>query len=306
MTILRISDHTYSQFQERMHHSPEYPRTLPLQDRIFNSDSDCLLMGILNITPDSFSDGGSFTEVHAAVAHGLKMVEEGADIIDIGGESSRPGAAEISVSDEMQRVLPVIKELRSKSVIPISIDTRHAAVAAAAIEAGADMINDISALQHDHAMMETAAKTQAPVVLMHMQGTPATMQDHPTYENVVEEVMLFFKERIADCRQHGVTRIVLDPGIGFGKTIEHNLALLRDLTQFRQLGFPLLVGASRKSFIGSVTGAAVGDRLPGSLASSLIAYQQGASILRVHDVRATRDAIATAAAIMNGEMQHAV
>lgn len=268
-----------------------------LPDRMREARERCAIMGILNVTPDSFSDGGSHDTVDAALAHALAMIADGADIIDVGGESTRPGAAEIPVDEELRRVLPVITEIRRSSDIPISIDTRHAEVARAAIGEGADIINDVSALRHDPLMAATAAATGVPVVLMHMQGTPATMQRQPHYENVTEEVKLFFEERLAFCRAEGITRVVVDPGIGFGKGLEHNLQLLRELRALAPLGCPVLVGTSRKSFIGVLTGTEVGDRLPGSIASGLLAWQQGAGVLRVHDVRAMRDALRVAEAI---------
>ncbi|MFZ1731729.1 MAG: dihydropteroate synthase [Bacteroidota bacterium] len=290
-----------------MSESMEHGRTLQLRDRIFDPAAPCMLMGILNITPDSFSDGGVFQHVDAAVARALEMEREGADIIDVGGESTRPGALEISAAEEMDRVLPVVEAIRLRSDLPISIDTRHADVASAAIDAGADIINDVSALRHDPLMKNAAARLGVPVVLMHMQGTPATMQLQPAYENIMEEVILFFNERIANCREAGIERIVLDPGIGFGKTVAHNLELLRELSQLRRFEYPVLVGTSRKSFIGALTGAEVQDRLAGSIASNVIAYLNGARILRVHDVKATRDAIDVASAIANSEVpQHAL
>lgn len=268
-----------------------------LPDRMREARERCVIMGILNVTPDSFSDGGSHDSVDTALAHALAMIDDGADIIDVGGESTRPGAAEISVDEELRRVLPVIAAIRRSSDIPISVDTRHAEVARAAIGEGAGIINDVSALRHDALMAATAAATDVPVVLMHMQGTPATMQRQPYYENVTEEVKLFFEERLSFCRAEGITRVVVDPGIGFGKGLDHNLQLLRELRAFAPLGCPVLVGTSRKSFIGALTGAEVGDRLPGSIASGLLAWQQGAGILRVHDVRAMRDALRVAEAI---------
>ena len=278
-----------------------------LPDRMREARERCVIMGILNVTPDSFSDGGSHGSVEAALAHALAMIADGADIIDVGGESTRPGSAEISVDEEMRRVLPVIAAIRRASDIPISVDTRHAEVARAAIEEGAGIINDISALRHDPHMAATAAATNVPVVLMHMQGTPATMQQQPHYKNVTEDVILFFEERLAFCRSEGITQIVVDPGIGFGKSLDHNLQLLRDLRAFASLGCPVLVGTSRKSFIGALTGAGVGDRLPGSIASGLLAWQQGAGMLRVHDVRAMRDALHVAEAITQaGGDVHAV
>ncbi|MFA6233239.1 MAG: dihydropteroate synthase [Bacteroidota bacterium] len=290
-----------------MNETQEQTRTLHLRGRTLEHASHCLLMGILNVTPDSFSDGGAFPNHDAAVEHGLEMVHAGADIIDIGGESTRPGALEISEADELDRVLPVIAALRARSDVPISVDTRHAAVAAAAIRAGADIINDVSALRHDPRMAGVAAKHGVPVVLMHMQGTPTSMQQHPVYDNIIEEVILFFEERIRFCSDAGIDQMILDPGIGFGKTVEHNLQLLQGLRRFRRFGYPVLVGTSRKSFIGVLTGAAVQDRLSGSIASNVLAYLNGAQILRVHDVHAIRGAIDVAAAITHGEApRHAI
>lgn len=265
------------------------------------------LMGILNVTPDSFSDGGTHDGVDAAVEHALRMEAEGAAVIDIGGESTRPGAPEVPAAEEIARVVPVIETLRRHSGVPISIDTRKAAVAAAAIAAGADMLNDVSALRGDAEMTALAAGHDLPVVLMHMQGDPATMQRQPHYDDVVTEVLAFLGARIAHCRAAGVTRVIADPGIGFGKTLAHNLALLRALPRFHDLGVPLLLGTSRKSFIGQITGRPVEDRLAGSLASSVHAALRGAHILRVHDVAATRAALDVIDAIEHGEeYSHAV
>ncbi|MDX9757703.1 MAG: dihydropteroate synthase [Bacteroidota bacterium] len=273
---------------------------LVLPDRIQHPGERCRIMGILNVTPDSFSDGGEHLRVADAVAHARSMIADGADIIDIGGESTRPGAAELPPDEELRRVLPVIEALRRESDIPISIDTRHADVARAALDAGADLINDVSALRHDPRMAEVAAACGAPVVLMHMAGTPATMQDAPSYKNVTQDIYIFFEERIAFCHAAGMTELVLDPGIGFGKTVAHNLQLVRELADFGPLGCPLLVGTSRKSFLGALTGAEPPDRLPGTIASCLSAWRRGAGILRVHDVRAVRDALRVADAIEEG------
>jgi len=247
-------------------------------------------MGILNVTPDSFSDGGIFLDPKKAVEHALQMVEEGADIIDIGGESSRPGAQSVSVDEELRRVLPVIRELRKQSKISISIDTTKSVVAAQAIEAGATMINDISAGRFDPEMFSVAAKANVPICLMHMKGTPQNMQKDPHYDDAVAEVKLFLKERIEAAKKAGVgqKQIIIDVGIGFGKRVEDNVALLKNLDQLQNLGCPILIGTSRKSFIGALTGAEVKDRLPGNLASLAIAIQKGASIARVHDVGATK------------------
>ncbi|MDO8528121.1 MAG: dihydropteroate synthase [Deltaproteobacteria bacterium] len=247
------------------------------------------IMGILNVTPDSFSDGGSFVDPASAVDRALQMVEEGADIIDIGGESSRPGAHPVSVAEELKRVLPVIREVRRQSKIAISIDTTKSLVAARALEEGATMINDISAGLQDPEMLSLAAHAKADICLMHMQGEPRTMQNNPAYKNVVAEVKQFFKERMEAAKRAGVSpdKIILDPGLGFGKRVEDNVALLVHLKEFRDLGCPILVGASRKSFIGALTGATVEERLSGSLAAAAIAVQNGATILRVHDVAPT-------------------
>ncbi len=264
--------------------------------------SRCRIMGILNVTPDSFSDGGRYTDTASAVERGLRMAEEGADIIDIGGESTRPGAQAVPAEKEIARVVPVIAGIRSRSEIAVSVDTRKADVAAAAIAAGADMINDISALRHDRAMADVVADSGLPVVLMHMQGTPETMQMHPRYDDVVEDVLNFFCERIAFCADRGISRIVIDPGIGFGKSPQHNIDLLRALPRFAALGHPLLVGVSRKSLIGAVTGLPVDRRLAGSLAAHLYVCRHGAHLVRVHDVEETRSAFAVLYALERGEV----
>ncbi|MEI8205538.1 MAG: dihydropteroate synthase [Kiritimatiellales bacterium] len=250
-----------------------------------------LIMGILNVTPDSFSDGGKFQILEKAVAHGLEMVEEGADIIDIGGESTRPGAKPVQALEEIARTGPVIKKLREKTGALISIDTRKAEVARAALAAGADIINDISALA-DPGMAAVAAETGAGLVLMHMLGTPETMQTNPRYDNVVSNVWSFLEERMRFAVARGVApeQIVLDPGIGFGKTDEHNLALLKGIPTLMAAGRPVLIGASRKSFIGRMLGGGTDDRLAGSLAIAAFAVLRGAHILRLHDVKESCDA----------------
>lgn len=252
--------------------------------------SDPKIMGILNVTPDSFSDGGLFADPARGVARALQMIEEGADVIDIGGESTRPGAEPVSAEEEIRRVVPVIGTIRKQSEIPISIDTMKSQVAARALEAGATMINDISAGHFDPEMIPLAAKREVPICLMHMQGEPRTMQKNPHYDDVVAEVKTFLRERIEECLEAGITKekIIIDPGIGFGKRLEDNLRLLKELGQFQDLGCPILIGTSRKSFIGQLTGAKVEERLPGTLASIAIALQNGASIFRVHDVAAVR------------------
>lgn len=259
-----------------------------------------LLMGVVNVTPDSFSDGGDFLDSGRAVNHALKLVEEGADILDIGGESTRPKAAPVSEADELRRVIPVIEALASQVKVPISIDTVKPAVAKAAIAAGASIVNDIAANREDSAMWETVAETGAGYIAMHMQGTPQTMQIDPHYDDVVRVVAEFFRDRLAQLTQAGVAaeQVALDVGIGFGKTVAHNLQLLGSLNHFTTLQRPLLLGVSRKSFIGTVTGAAVDDRLPGSLACASWAVLAGAQLLRVHDVAATRQNIRMMEAIL--------
>ena len=261
-----------------------------------------LVMGIINVTPDSFSDGGQFLAVDHAVGHALKLIEEGADLIDIGGESSRPGAEMTPVEDDIQRVLPVVEQLRAQTDIPISVDTYKAAVAEKALLAGADIINDISALRMDSEMVRVAAQSGAPVVLMHMLGTPQTMQQNPCYDNCVAEIIAFLAQRIAFATQHGVARarLIVDPGIGFGKRVQDNLDLLAQLESFSQFGLPILVGASRKSFIDKVagTGASSAERVGGSIAAAVIALMHGVSIVRVHDVATTVEALRVAKAVV--------
>lgn len=257
-------------------------------------------MGVLNVTPDSFSDGGCFCDTEAAIAHGLRLVEEGADLIDVGGESTRPGASPVPVEEELRRVIPVIEGLAARVAVPISVDTSKPEVMRQAVAAGAGMINDVFALRREGALA-TAAELGVPVVLMHMQGEPATMQDQPEYEDVVSEVRRFLADRVFACEMAGIarSRLLLDPGFGFGKKLEHNLELLARLGEFSELGLPLLVGLSRKSMIGRLTGRErPADRLAGSLAAALLAVEQGAAILRVHDVAATREALAVREAVV--------
>ena len=258
------------------------------------------IMGIVNVTPDSFSDGGRFDSVEAAVSHALTLVGEGADILDVGGESTRPGAGDVSVQEELDRVVPVIEALASRCEVPISVDTSKPEVMRASVAAGAGMINDVYALRREGAM-DAAAALAVPVCLMHMQGEPRSMQADPQYDDVVGEVHRFLAERIFACEMAGIDkrRIVLDPGFGFGKTLDHNLLLLRQLSRFSDLGLPLLAGLSRKSLIGKLIGReSPADRVTGSVAAALIAAQNGATILRVHDVAATRDALAVLDAVL--------
>lgn len=250
--------------------------------------SQTRFMGILNVTPDSFSDGNKYGSTEQAVEHAFEMIEAGADIIDIGGESTRPGAQKTDLQQELARVIPVILQIRQRSDIPISIDTSKAEVAEKAIASGADIINDISALRFDHKMVQLLKKhEQLPVILMHMQGTPATMQQNPCYQDVVQEILSFFEERLEFCRQHEIdqSRLIIDPGIGFGKRQEDNLEILNKLIEFRCLNVPVLLGASRKSFIDRIYKSEPHQRLEGSLAAAALAFEAGIEILRVHDVK---------------------
>jgi dihydropteroate synthase len=252
------------------------------------------IMGIVNVTPDSFSDGGRWLAPEAAIGHALRLADEGADMLDIGGESTRPGSEPVSVEEELRRVLPVIEALAGKVQAPISIDTRNAEVMRRAADAGARIINDVAALAHDPNSLRAAAELGLPVVLMHAQGDPRTMQLDPRYDDVVLDVYDWLEARIAICAAAGIprTRLIVDPGIGFGKTLAHNLALLGSLSMFHGLGCPILLGASRKSFIGRLAGGADADqRMPGSLAAALLGAAQGVQVLRVHDVAATRQAL---------------
>ena len=276
------------------------------------------LMGIVNVTPDSFSDGGRFLHVDAAVAHGLALAADGAQILDIGGESTRPGAEPVAVEEELRRVLPVIEgitaslsEHGSAAERPqISVDTSKAAVAAAALSAGASLVNDVSALRADPEMAAVVAEGGAGCCLMHMHGEPRTMQDDPRYEDVVADVSAFLEERLAFAENAGVARerIMLDPGIGFGKTAAHNLELLLRLDELCELGAPILIGTSRKAFLGGIIArargredpVAAGERLAGTIATNVLAYERGASVFRVHDVAPVRDALAVAAATLGG------
>ena len=260
-----------------------------------------VVMGVLNLTPDSFSDGGRYLDPDQALARALQIEAEGAALIDLGGESTRPGAAPVSAAEELRRVLPLLERLRPRTRAILSVDTSKPEVIRAAAAAGADLINDVYALRAPGAL-EAAAESGCAVCLMHMQGEPRTMQHAPHYEDVVREVRAFLGERVTACRAAGIPdeRIVLDPGFGFGKTLEHNLTLLRHLHRVRAEGRPVLAGLSRKSMIGALTGKAAGERLHGSVAAALIAAQNGAEILRVHDVAATVDALKVLAAAARG------
>lgn len=258
-----------------------------------------VVMGVLNITPDSFSDGGNYLELGAALKRASDLVNEGAALIDIGGESTRPAAQPVSLQEELDRVIPVVETVVREVPVPVSVDTSKPQVMAEALRAGAGMINDVRALQSPGAL-EVVANSRVSVCLMHMQGTPATMQEDPYYEEVVAEVKGFLEGRIRVCEEAGIdrSRIIVDPGFGFGKTLAHNLILLNRLTEFHVLGVPLLVGMSRKSMIGNILGVPVGERLYGNLAAAVIAAWQGARIIRAHDVKATVQALQICHAVM--------
>jgi dihydropteroate synthase len=254
--------------------------------------SRAIVMGILNVTPDSFSDGGSFERVELALERAMQMQQEGADIIDIGGESTRPGAASVDAGEELARVIPVIRAIRQHTDLPISIDTSKPEVMRAAVGEGANLVNDVNALQAKGAV-EACAELQVPVCLMHMQGEPRTMQQNPQYDDVVRDVVDFLQQRSLECIEAGIdrSRIVIDPGFGFGKSLQHNLSLLNGLALICELELPVLVGISRKSMLGAIIDRPVTERLYASLAAAVIAYQKGARLFRVHDVAPTKDAL---------------
>jgi dihydropteroate synthase len=268
------------------------PVKLPIGERT-------CIMGVLNTTPDSFSDGGVYLNPEKAVQRALQMADQGADIIDIGGESSRPGAESISAEEELNRVMPVIKALKRSISVPLSIDTYKSEVARRALAEGVSIVNDISALRRDPHMAETIAEFNAGVILMHMKGTPGDMQERPFYENIIEEICSYLEESVIIAVEAGVSsdKIIIDPGIGFGKTVAHNLRILKELDRFKTLGKPVLVGTSRKSFIGTLTGKDVNDRLFGTAASLTAAVIRGADIVRVHDIEAMRDVVSVTDAI---------
>jgi dihydropteroate synthase len=259
-------------------------------------------MGVVNVTPDSFSDGGEFLESAAAIAHAKELAAEGADLIDIGGESTRPGADSVSEAVELDRVMPVIEAL-GREALPVSIDTSKASVARAALAAGASFVNDVTALSGDPEMAGVVADSGADVCLVHMQGEPRSMQDDPRYDDVVSEVRAFLEDRLRAAVREGISeeRVWLDPGIGFGKTVDHNLELIRRLDEIVAVGRPVVFGASRKRFLGSLTGRDERERLAGTLAVNVLALERGASVFRVHDVAATRDALRVASATL-GEL----
>lgn len=270
-----------------LHSIKTVPPPLMTKKMTLDFDKRSFVMGILNVTPDSFSEKGTFFDIDTAVRRGMEMVEEGADIIDIGGESTRPGAEPVSVEDELKRVIPVIERLAPRISVPISIDTYKAEVARRALEAGADIVNDISGLRFDPKMAEVAASLDAPVIIMHIKGSPLDMQASPTYKSLMREVIEYLQEGVGIAESAGISsdKIIVDPGIGFGKTLEHNLTIMKNLEAFRSLGKPILIGTSRKSFIGKITGADVENRVPGTAATISIGIMKGANIVRVHDVR---------------------
>ncbi|HXV80907.1 MAG TPA: dihydropteroate synthase [Candidatus Binatia bacterium] len=299
---LRNENPSASNLETGSHGVPGSGWVIKTRHGILDARRRTLLMGVINVTPDSFYDGGKRLDPGKAVADGLEMVEAGADVIDVGGESTRPGANAVSLPEELERVLPVIRGLRRSLNVPVSIDTYKAEVARMALMEGADLVNDISALRFDPQMALLVAAEKVPVVLMHMQGTPQTMQAEPRYHDVLGEVRDFLTSRVQFAVDAGVERerIIIDPGIGFGKTLDHNLTLLRGLPALAAVGQPLLVGVSRKTFIGKILGVEPQERLEGSLAAAIAAVFGGAHILRVHDVKETRRAIRVADAIRFG------
>lgn len=274
---------------------------LQINDRQHTLGLRTWIMGVINVTPDSFSDPGMYLDRDRAISRGLELAGEGADIIDIGGESTRPGAVHISAEEELDRILPVIKGLREQTDILISVDTTKSEVAEAAFEAGANILNDISAFRFDDRMPLLASEAGVPVILMHMKGVPKTMQSNPFYENLYQEIHCFLQERISTAEAYGIRRetLIIDPGIGFGKNLEHNLAIIKNLKFLEDLERPILVGISRKSFLGKILNLPPQERVEGTIASAILSVLNGAHILRVHDVQAVRRAVTVAEAIMN-------
>jgi dihydropteroate synthase len=274
---------------------------LRCRKRTFTLGKRTLVMGILNITPDSFSDGGLYFEKEKAVAHGVRMFEEGADLLDVGGESTRPGSKPLGLEEELRRVIPVVESLAKVVDVPISIDTYKSPVAQRAIEAGAEIINDISGLNFDPAIVQVAVKEKVPLILMHMRGIPETMQKDVRYDSLFSEILNYLKESIIRAESGGVDpqQIIIDPGIGFGKTVEDNLKIIKNLTEFRVLGKPILLGTSRKTFIGKILNAGTGERLEGTLSSIAIAAFNGAHIIRCHEVLQAKRTTAIADAVRN-------
>lgn len=279
------------------------PAALKARERLIPLDAGPLIMGVLNVTPDSFSDGGRYLDPDAAVAHAVAMAEQGADLIDIGAESTRPGSDPVDEKEEIRRLIPVVGAVCRKVSVPVSVDTTKAAVARKALDAGAAIVNDISALRFDPLMKAVVAETGAGLVLLHMQGTPKTMQQAPSYLDVIEEIRQFFVERIRAALEAGIgaEQILLDPGIGFGKNLAHNLSVLAHLDAFVALGYPILVGVSRKAFIGQVLDRPGDERVMGTAAAVAVAILRGARVVRVHDVKRMRDVVKIVNAIMSHE-----
>ncbi len=263
---------------------------LKIGQRVLDLYTRSYLMGVLNVTPDSFSDGGRFFKLEEAVKQGLKLAEEGADIIDIGGESTRPGSEPVPIDEELRRVIPVIEELYKEIQVPISIDTYKSRVAKEALDSGALMVNDISGLRFDPEMKKVVVEYDVPVILMHIQGTPRNMQENPKYDNLIGNLKSYLKDSISIAEEAGISedKIIVDPGIGFGKTLDDNLRILKNLSEFRSLGKPVMIGVSRKSFIGKILDLPTDKRLEGSLAALAVAIMNGANILRVHDVKESK------------------
>jgi len=274
--------------------------TIPLGDKLLNLARKTAIMGVLNVTPDSFYDGGRYTRQDKALRRAEQMIEEGVDIIDVGGESTRPGSERVGLEEEIKRVIPIIEKIRENFDLPISIDTYKVEVARQAIEAGANMVNDISGLRFDPKLKEVVAKCDVPVVITHIKGTPKDMQDNPQYGCLMGEIISYLRESIRMAEEAGISsnKIIIDPGIGFGKTTEHNLRIIKRLPELKSLGKPILIGASRKSFIGNVLKLPVSERLEGSLAVASLSVFQGANIIRTHDVRETRRVVDLIRAIM--------
>jgi len=278
---------------------------LNFSKKILDLSSRTHLMGILNVTPDSFSDEGKFLKIEDAVRHGIKMTQEGADMIDVGGESTRPGSDPVTIEEELSRVIPVIEALSKEIDVPISIDTYKSEVAKKALDAGAEMINDISALRFDPQMKKIAAERQVPIVLMHIKGTPKNMQQNPYYDDVIEEIIKYLKESTKRAKDAGIEKenIIIDPGIGFGKRLEDNLNILKNLKKFSILDCPILVGPSRKSFIGKILDLPVEERLEGSLAALAVSIMNGANIVRVHDVKEGKRVASLVDEILRAELK---
>ncbi len=272
-----------------------------LNDWLLKNKKQSLLMGILNVTPDSFSDGGQYLAKNSAVNHALKMINDGADIIDIGGESTKPFSKPVSLDEELSRVIPVIEALRKETDVCISIDTTKSEVAHQALGMGASIINDVSAMEFDKKMVDIALKYDCPIVLMHMKGVPKNMQENPQYSSLISEIISYLKARVDFAVSKGINRnkIIIDPGIGFGKSVEDNFEIINNLNHFTELGFPVMLGASRKSFIGIALDVPENKRIEGSLAANIIGLQKGISIFRIHDVDQNRKAIAIAKKILN-------